>query len=307
MNHFLQSQYWRACKDKLGNKTYSVGDYFFQTTKLPIFKGNVGYMPRVDLTKIDWQLLLELGKSANCVFITVDPLNLFDEFEIKPEDSKEFKVAKGIPVHMQKTLILDLEKSEEELLSQMKQKHRYNIKVATKHGVVVKIDDSEDSFETFIKLYQKTVQRQGYSARNENYIRTVWEELRDFGSELPLVTIATAYYQGKPLVSWMLFLYGDTIIYPYGGSSEEFRNVMAPYAIAWEIIKWGKENGYKKFDLFGLENEENDGYTRFKLGFGGDVIKYADTVDLVIDEKKYRVVKLAYKLREKVGILKKLF
>jgi len=198
----------------------------------------------------------------------------------------------GEPVHLQQTVIIDLTKSEDELLSNMKQKHRYNIKLASKKGIDVKFGRGEKDFNTFLDLYKETGKK--YSSRSEKYLKTVWNNLKQENS----VIIATANFENTPLVSWMLFLFKDTILYPYGGAIEKYKNYMPGYLLVWEIIKWGKTNGFSKFDLFGInlprEYKDEDfgslkGYTRFKMGFGGSVITYFDTIELIINPLLYKI------------------
>jgi len=309
--HFLQSKYWREIKEKLGNKTFDAGNIWFQTTKVPFLNKYIGYVPRPTLEDIDWDLLYSKAKEAGCIYVSIDPVNT------KAEQSlfygRKYTIKKGTPTHLQENVVIDFSKSEEELLANMKQKHRYNLKLAQKKGVEVKIGESDEMFDEFINLYKKTVLRQKYFGRSEEYIRTVWSHLKDQKSEKPLTLIATAYFEGTPLSSWMLFLFEDTIYYPYGGSSDEHRNVMATYLLVWEIIKYGKNNGYRYLDLWGIEQKkgkqneaEYDSFSRFKLGFGGQHIVYEDTVDLVIENKLYPLVNLAQNLRESSRFIKRL-
>lgn len=326
MTHFLQSQQWRDIKEKLGNKTFDAGKVWFQTTKVPALNKFIGYIPRAKLEDIDWNLLKEAGQKANCVYISIDPSDLNVDtrdliLELKGKNPK-LSFSNGIPTHLIENAVIDISKSEDELLANMKQKHRYNLKLSQKNGVQFKIGSSEEMFEEFLKLYNETVKRQNYFGRSENYLRTVWGELgsekRETGSfeqtgdsqQAAQTMIATVYYEGKALSSWMLFLYEDTIYYPYGGSSDEHKNVMATYTLVWELIKWGKEHNYKYLDLWGIEKDsrgEYDGFSRFKLGFGGDHIIYEDTIDFVIDKGLYSFLKVAQNLREKSSIVKKIF
>lgn len=321
--YFLQSTYWEEIKKRLGNKTFRLGNVFMQATKVPRLPYFVGYIPRANLSDINWDLLISEGKKNNLVYISIDPENKFEEFEFDFKANKEFKVSKGMPTHLQYNTVLNLTKTEEDLLSGMKQKHRYNLKLAEKKGVSVKIESTEQAFSEFLKLYLLTLNRQDYFGRGENYIKTVWNTLKEFENKesKELIYIATAYFEEKPIASWMLILFEDTICYPYGGTSDEYRNVMGTYKLIWEIIKWGKLKGYKKLDLFGLEADKSseargqtseqlepefsDGYSRFKVGFGGEIIKYADTIDLIINPKLYKPIKSAASLRERFRFLKK--
>lgn len=306
MKHFLQSKYWLEVKKALGNKVFDIDGVFMQTTKIPIIGKHVGYIPRARLEDVNLSKIYEEGLNAKCIYVSIDPDNLDSEFELDFASEKNFTLKKGNPIHLQDNLVLDLTKSEEELLKDMKQKHRYNIKLAQKKGIRVEISDSEEAFDQFLKLYIDTMIRQGYIGRSAEYVTTVWEVLKMRQSaNSNLVSIATAFYNGIPLVSWMLFLYDGVVYYPYGGSSEKFKNLMAPYSLVWEIIRWGKENGFKKFDLWGLDSDESDGYTRFKLGFGGEKIRYEDTIDLVIDKKTYNLIKFMNLLRNKLKFIKR--
>jgi lipid II:glycine glycyltransferase (peptidoglycan interpeptide bridge formation enzyme) len=324
--HFLQSQIWKESKRNLGNAIFDVDQYFFHTTKLPIVKKTIGYMPRPNLRSINWEEFYKKGVDSKAIYITIDPENLKTEIpnsveyiqkklaEIDPS----LKIKHGKPVHLQENLLIDLSKPSEELLAQMKQKHRYNLKLAAKKGVEVDISDSDDAFKEFINLYQETVNRKEYNGRSAEYIYTVWQTIKEFKNKLHEsqsqekidVQIATAYYQNQPLASWMLFIYNDTIYYPYGGSSSENKNIMAPYALLWGIVEWGKSQGYKWFDTWGIKKNPNndstsegfteleyDGYSRFKVGFGGEKVEYADTVDVVFEPLVYSALKLAQRIR----------
>lgn len=290
--NFLQSEQWLKTKQELGNKTFKVGGYFFQTTKIPYLNKYIGYMPRVDLNKLNIEELINRAKSENCVFVTIDPENLKSELDsLSFFRNKGINTDLGLPIHLQNTVMIDLEKSQEDLLAGMKQKTRYNLKLAQKKGVKVVISDEDPELALFTDLYLKTIKRQGYSGRSSNYLKTVWNNFK--GN----VFIATAYYENTALASWFVIAYEDTLTYVYGGSSEEYKNLMAPYLLVWELSKYGKEKGFKSLDLFGIKKDLSDGYSRFKAGFGGDIIEFSDTVDLIIDSKMYSLIKLAYKLR----------
>lgn len=298
--NFLQSKNWKDSKEALGNKTYQVGDYFFHTTSLPLVGKTVGYMPRPDLNKINWEDLYKAAKEAKCVYITIDPDNKANDSINLPTN---FKFTDGQAVHLSQTLMISLERSEDELLADMKQKHRYNLNLATKKGVTTKISNDENAFAEFIKLYESTVLRQGYHGRSSNYLKTVWDH---FKSENAF--ISTAYFENIPIVSWFVISYEDTLTYVYGGSSDEHKNVMAPFLLEWELVKLGKNHGYKYLDLFGIKSTgidrsgevQYDGYSRFKVGFGGEIVDYYKTLDFIIEPKIYNLVKLAANLRSKI-------
>jgi len=313
--HFLQSQIWKESKKNLGNQIFDVGQYFFHTTRLPVIPKTVGYMPRPNLRSVDWAELIQKAIEAKVVYMTIDPENIATEIPSSIDYiqkkllliNPKIQVVAGKPVHLKDNMLLNLSKPSEELLSLMKQKHRYNLKLAAKKGVEVDISDSKEMLEEFLQLYQETVDRKEYNGRSAEYIYTVWKTIKEFkGADKCDVQIATAYFENKPLASWMLFIYGDTIYYPYGGSSAEMKSIMAPYALVWAIVEWGKAKGYQWFDMWGVKpigqaildvEPTYDSFSRFKVGFGGDIIKHADTVDIVFDPLVYKALKLAQKIR----------
>ena len=113
----------------------------------------------------------------------------------------------------------------------------------------------------------------------------------------------TATYQGKTLAAWIIFAYGKTIYYPYGASSREHREVMAPTLLLWEIARWGKSHGFTSFDLWGALGPNPDprdpwfGFHRFKQGFNPQLVEFVGSYDLVINPLLYQLYKLADILR----------
>ncbi|MEP7103947.1 MAG: peptidoglycan bridge formation glycyltransferase FemA/FemB family protein [Candidatus Dojkabacteria bacterium] len=302
--HFLNSIYWKKVKEALGNKVYDAGGTWFQTTPIPLINKSIGYIPRADLNKVNLQEIYNKAKEAGCVYVSIDPDNAktIDGEGITEVNSHEstVKINKGRPTQLQRTVIINLEKREEELLAAMKQKHRYNLKIAKKNNVEIKISQSEDALNEFLKLHEETVSRQEYNDRDSEYIKKVWEVLNEssvVSHQKPVTYIATAYYQQIPLGSWFLIGFGDTLYYPYGGSSDLHKKVMPIYLLVWEVIKFGQNHGYKKLDLMGIQKDKSDGYSRFKDGFGGDEVEYEDTIDLVINKFWYSILKVFFRFR----------
>ena len=126
-----------------------------------------------------------------------------------------------------------------------------------------------------------------------------------------MARLLIAFYQEKPVVAWMLSNFQDTLYYPYGGSSLEHREVMASNLVAWEAIRLGKKLKLKKFDLWGaLSPDANPsdpwyGFHKFKQGYGGKLVEYIGTYDLVFNWPIYWVFTAIDKLMPlKVLLLK---
>jgi lipid II:glycine glycyltransferase (peptidoglycan interpeptide bridge formation enzyme) len=184
----------------------------------------------------------------------------------------------------------------------MHPKTRYNIKVAQKHNVIVKEDNSKEAFKEYLRLTEETTSRQRFYAHNMSYHKTMWKTMRDAG----IAHLFTASYEGKILSAWIVFVWGDTVYYPYGASGRDYREVMAPTLLLWQIAKWAKQKGLKYFDLWGAMGPNPDpndpwyGFHRFKQGFNPRLIEFAGSFDLVLKPFHYRLYTLADTLRWKL-------
>jgi lipid II:glycine glycyltransferase (peptidoglycan interpeptide bridge formation enzyme) len=240
--------------------------------------------------------LTKLGKQKNAIYIQLEP-NTIVNSQLTTQYSK--LIPSHHPLFTKYTFILDMTQSEEELLKNMHIKTRYNIRLAQKHGVVIKEDSSDTAFHTYLALSEETTQRQGFYAHNRNYHETVWRLLKKDG----IAKLFTATYNNEILCAWMLFCLGDTIYYPYGASSRNHREVMAPNLMLWEIVRWAKTKGFKKFDLWGAMGPEPDshdpwyGFHRFKEGYHPTLVEYVGSYDLVINPILYKLYCIADDIR----------
>lgn len=203
------------------------------------------------------------------------------------------------PLFTKWNFLIDLNKSEEQLLAAMHPKTRYNIKVAQKYGVEAKASIEEIDFDTYLKLYFETTKRQKYFGHTQEYHKLVWESL----STQNMAQVMIARYRDKPLVAWMLFNFKDTLYYPYGGSSIEHKEVMASNLIAWEAIRLGKKMKLKAFDMWGAlspkatQKDPWYGFHRFKAGYGPLHVEYVGTYDLILKNAMYKSMNIADRMR----------
>ena len=189
------------------------------------------------------------------------------------------------------TFVVDLTKSEEELLKSFHPKTRYNIRVAQRHGVSVSEQNAQEAFDKYLSLTEQTAKRQNFFAHSARYHKLMWKHLHSKG----IARLLSAKYKGETLISWVLFVWKDTLYYPYGASSEKYRNVMAANLMMWEAIRFGKRLGLKKFDLWGKET--GAGFTRFKEGYNPKVVEFIGTWDLVCNKTLYPIYRAAEEVR----------
>lgn len=328
----------RAFVDK---KKHIVKSFQLTIHKIPKLSYNIGYLPKGFLpTEELLGTLFKIGKENKCIFIQLEPnVNMNQESRIKNQEVQVFETiirnSKFVicnshhPLFTKYTFTLDLTKSEEELLKNMHPKTRYNIKVAQKHGVKIIQDSSDEGFNDYWRLMHETIARQGFFAHTKKYHELMWETLRIKNQEsrikekknhnslfiipdsnslqahllLAKYKLPASPFTLTPLVAWVLFTFHDTLYYPYGASSSEYRNVMASNLMMWETIRFGKKLGLKHFDMWGSLGEKPDtkdpwyGFHRLKQGYGSTLVEFVGSYDLIINPYLYQLYKTADKLR----------
>ncbi|PIQ73081.1 hypothetical protein COV58_04420 [Candidatus Roizmanbacteria bacterium CG11_big_fil_rev_8_21_14_0_20_36_8] len=305
-HHPLQSWEWGTARQKTGVKVVRIGQFqdnnlfavfTLSIHQLPLLPYFIGYIPRsVSPTKELIKFLNVYGRKNNLIFIKFEPYET-DKNKFKIENYK----ASPHPLFPKWTQLLDLTKSKDELLSKMKPKTRYNINYAIRNGVTVKELSTDDGFEIFSDLYFKTTNRQKYFGHTKKYHSIIWNSLKK-----NIAHILIAYHDGIPLCAYELFLFGDRLYYPYGGSSIEKRNLMASNLLMWEAIKFGKKNNAKVFDMWGSLPPDYDrqnswsGFTKFKEGYGTEFVEFIDSYDIVIRPVLYKLYNIAYWFRERL-------
>ena len=190
------------------------------------------------------------------------------------------------------TLILDLRQDEEVLLKGMKQKWRYNVRLAERKGVTVRRGGVED-LELLYRMYAETALRDGFVIRTRDYYMQAWQSFTERGLAQPLV----AEIEGAPVAGQMIYRFGKTGWYLYGMSTNQHREKMPNHLLHWEAIQWAKEQGCEWYDFVGAPDklEESDpmwGVYRFKKGFGGSFVRTIGEWDYVLRPTAYRAYRL---------------
>ena len=185
---------------------------------------------------------------------------------------------------------LDLDKDPEGLLASFKPKWRYNIRLAEKKGVTVRLDCDRSDLPAFYGLLKETCERDGFLVRGFQYFQDMWDILVPPG----YMRLALTYYEGNPVAGALAYLFGDKAWYTYGASSNERRNVMPNHLMQWTLIQWAREQGCKWYDFRGVspkrDGDENDhlqGLNRFKEGFSPRFVEYIGEYDMVLSPAFY--------------------
>jgi lipid II:glycine glycyltransferase (peptidoglycan interpeptide bridge formation enzyme) len=299
----LQSWEWGEIREKNGNKILRIGEYFEEKLvnvflislhKIPLLNYYIGYCPRSVIPSVDvCEFIKKHCLDNKIITVKFEPYEKFNEQKIDYLKKSSFQLFPDW------TQVLDLKKTDEELLKNLKSKTRYNLKLAQKKGLKVIEKTDDEGFKIFSKLYFETCKRQKYLGHNQNYHRIIFEHLKKHISHILIV-----YYENTPLGAYELFLFNKNLYYVYGGSSNEFRNYMGTNLLMWEAINFGKKNGAERFDMWGSLSpnfDEKDpwaGFTKFKEGYGTEYVQFVGSYDLVVNPILYSAYTTIYKLRE---------
>jgi peptidoglycan pentaglycine glycine transferase (the first glycine) len=304
--HLLQTWAWGDAKKTFGwqvkrwvikteNKLVGGAQVLFQRQG-PFL---LAYLPKgpffVDQDPLIVQALWQ-GIHQRCRRIGAFSIKLEPEWENIAQDRLDWLAHNGfipspITIQPRSTVVVDLLASEEAILARMKQKWRYNIRLSERKGVEVRqVGDAE--LEVFYSLMQTTGQRAQFGIHSLEYYRHILH-LFSINNRAQLLL---AYYQGEPLAGLMLFTFNQQAWYLYGASSDTHRELMPNQLLQWRAMQQAKRQGCRQYDLWGikdteatLEADDLSGVGRFKLGFGGRVVRYVGAYDHIYNKLLYWV------------------
>lgn len=242
------------------------------------------------------KFIVEKARRERCWFVRLSPLILQD-LELKYADILSyFKESPGHDIDGEITWILNLLRSEEEILNNMRKNTRYYIRKGERDGVEVIKTQETKYIDEFWKIYTDTVKRQKWHAYPYEYIKKEFEIFKKDDQ----VDLYLAKYKGKFIAGSLILYYSDQAIYHHSGILTKYLKIPASYLIQWEAIRQAKKRGLKWYNFWGIsplvmEGGEYQaqaehpwtGLTFFKLGFGGEVRQFIHAKDLLISKKYY--------------------
>lgn len=293
-----QSEEWKRYQESLGrevrvyiledeNKITASALAVIDKTALGLSTWNVPRGPVFSNENSGKQMvdfLLEEAKKEKCITLYISPIQ-----ELRHE--KFFRTKRH--EQPEATLILDLAQADEKILEQMKQKGRYNIRLAEKNGVTV--EQSKD-VQAFYQLMKSTGERDAFGVHSQKHYEKF---LMNLSGSFLLIAYESGHDK-KPIAGLIGVIWGNTGlptvdgspakvgIYYYGASSYESRSLMAPYALQWAAMKHCKLAGCTHYDLLGIappdspENHAWQGITGFKEKFGGTLVTYPAEQEAVL-------------------------
>jgi lipid II:glycine glycyltransferase (peptidoglycan interpeptide bridge formation enzyme) len=255
--------------------------------------------PLLDWSKSELQedILRSLASIANqqdAIFLKIDPELVIGTGTPGDEDSDEnvsigpildsWRASGWRPsdeqIQFKNTMIIPLEQDEETLLMDMKSKTRYNVRLAGRRGVEVRRGSLKD-LDLLYRMYAETSVRDGFVIRHKAYYADAWGSFIEAELAQPFI----AEVEGQPVAGMIAYRFGDTVYYLYGMSIDKHREKMPNYLLQWEAMRWAKEQGCTRYDLWGAPDEidKHDpmyGVYRFKHGFGAKLVRTSGAWDL---------------------------
>lgn len=322
--NFMQTVEWAAVKAQVGwrreeltwqndnGEVIAAAQLLTRSTRLLRIgpRVSIGYIPRGPL--LDWSdhdlvtmVLADLEKTAmqrGLVFLKIDPEVPLGE--LKPDESMlEVHPGENLlavlddrgwrfspdQVQFRNTMVLSLQGDESTWLARMKQKSRYNLRLAQKSGVLVRKASSED-LPLLYQMFVETANRDGFIIRPETYYLDVWRQFMRAGMADGLI----AEYAGMPIAGLVLIYFGARAWFVYGMSTAQHRDKMPNYLLQWEAMRLARAKGCQLYDLWGAPDtlDESDpmfGVYRFKEGMGAKLLRTIGAWDFPVQPFLYRV------------------
>ena len=327
--NFLQSAEWGKVAEKVGHKAilrdFSGGDsglFIVKNAK----RGKYLEIPGGPL--IDWDNkvkveeifseIKKIAKDEGCAFIRFRPqlLNTKENLKKLPSGSRPAP----FHLHAQNTVILDLERPEDELLSNMRRQTRYEVRRSSRLELEVLAGNSRELFEEFHAVQVETAKRQNFIPPSMDELEAYREVFKENAKIYKVITSKPISSDGKKVleeevegcipagatICYGLFIdYGLEVEYFEAASTEYGHALPGAYAMLWQVVRDYKEKGLKRFNLWGIAppnspNHRYAGVTTFKTGFGGEQIEFIHAQDIVINPLKYQKTKIIEKIRKKI-------
>jgi lipid II:glycine glycyltransferase (peptidoglycan interpeptide bridge formation enzyme) len=308
--HLLQTWAWGQLKAHFGwiphrlQVDNTAAQILFKRLPLGL---TIAYIPKGPV--VDWnnpqqcQTLLAAihaeAKKRRAIFLKIEP-----DIERSSIQVLEFLNQMGFTasdtIQPQTSLIIDIRNDENAILAAMKQKNRYNIRLAIKKGVAVRQGNASD-VEIFHNLALTTSDRDRFDVHNLAYYQICFDL---FAPDRCALFIAE--FEGEPIAALMAFCQNENAYYFFGASANQYRNLMPSYLVQWFAIQWAKEQGCTRYDLWGIPNanlatleaefqNRSDGLWgvyRFKRGFGGRYVQNIGAFDYVYNPLLYKLYKM---------------
>lgn len=275
-------------------KIFEIDEIFVEKRKISLGKyGLFIIWLEKDITEETSKKIQALCKQEKALFIQIETIFYDEKDSFNIENWKSWYYKKFIPPY---TALIDLTKTEEEILANMKPKGRYNIRLAEKKWVICKIvEKSKENKEIFFSMMQETCSR-------DNFAWNTFEYYDYFLKNIVWAELIIAYFEETPIACGIFIFSENVALYYYGASRSNFRNLMAPYFLQWTAIQEAKKRGAILYDFLWIASpwEKNSplaGVTEFKTKLSQDTRKVSESFIFVENKTMYFLIMGLRKLK----------
>lgn len=268
------------------------GKFVFYTPREVLVNSTAPIQHQREAMELTVNKLRELAKDESVILWRTDPpLTNADTTALSLYRTSGF-IKSRRSVQPRANWIVSLDAGLENLLTEMKPKTRYNIRLSEKHGVKVVASKDPADIRIFNQLNSETANRDRFTPHSDGYYKKQLEVLGSTGT----LELFIAYLGNTPLAAILVAYFGKHAFYLHGASSNQHREVMANHAIQWVAMQAAQSRGCTDYDMGGIDiNNEHpswSGITRFKQGFGGRAVEYVGTLELPLNKIWHRIYKL---------------
>ena len=303
--NFLQSKVWAKTNRLIGHEVIEKDDVVMIVKNakrgryLEIPGGPVIDYQDEKAVAATRELIAKTAKEHRCVFVRFRP-QLLDTPENRRILTEKFK-ARRAPMHLaaEHTVIIDLTKSEDDILKSMRRQTRYEVRRADKLGITVTSGNSEELFREFHQVQSETASRQHFVPPD---LKTLMAEREAFGKNAKIYIATTK--DGEKIAYGLILIHGHEAEYYEAASTDLNRKLPGAYALEWQVIKDLKKQKIKRYNLWGIAppnqpHHRYAGVTTFKTGFGGEIVTYVPAHDIIINKLRYTPDYLIETIRKK--------
>jgi lipid II:glycine glycyltransferase (peptidoglycan interpeptide bridge formation enzyme) len=303
-HHLLQSNAWGELKSSFGWSAHRIiegncgAQVLFRSLPLGY---TIAYIPKGPVGSWIPDLLPVIDNICHehkAIFLRVEPDHEDNPELVEKLRSNDFRRSHQT-IQPRQTLIVDVQGSEDEILGRMRQKTRYNIRLAGRKGVKVRPWDDVDGFT---KMILETGIRDEFGVHSPEYYKQAYELFHP----QKICELFVAEFDHTPLAAIFVFTARERAWYLYGASTAIERNRMPTYLLQWEAMKWAAKKGCNKYDLWGIPAEDEEtlernftsrsdglwGVYRFKRGFGGKLHRTIGAWDRAYNRPLYSLYRM---------------
>ncbi len=239
------------------------------------------------------------AEAHDCVFVRVRP-----QLELSDSALAHFKKLgfQKAPMFLSVELagVLDLKKTEEEILTGMRQRLRRALRKAEKNNITVETSTDPEKLHEFYQIQLQTAGRHGFVSFSEDFLKKQFAAFAETGNAV----LYTARHEGEVLAQNFMIFYGNEASYHYGVSTELGTKLSGAPLLHMQAMRDARARGVMRYNFWGIVDEEDTshrfyGVSVFKRGFGVDELRYVPAHDLVIKPFAYRLTKLVETARRR--------